>query len=349
MKPSIYKRERESLRILKVLKNTNRKIICLSSTGKDSLLLEYLARKADLDFETYFNVTTCDVADSNLLAKELKHKFIQPQFKFKGIYEYMNKENIVPSRLNRACCMYFKEEPTMRYFNSNEKLILLMGMRNDESANRSEYTTKWVNDKWGKNRDWLGILAIRKWSDLELWCYTLQNNIPINTKYKKGYSRVGCGIVCPNYNKSTWFLDKYWYSNLYKRFQNILKQDFLKNHKWISVHCSLDEYVQGAWTGGLLHKNPPQYVIQEFADYKGINYSVAEKYFEKFCVNGCKSIRQNPLKIKDANTIAMNLKLFGRNITQFKCKKCIMKELNLTKEQWDKYIEDFKRQGCELF
>ena len=45
----------------------------------------------------------------------------------------------------------------------------------------------------------------------------------------------------------------------------------------------------------------------------------------------------------------MNLKLMGREVNQFKCKKCLIKDLNLTKEDWNKYIEDFKIQGCNLF
>jgi len=45
----------------------------------------------------------------------------------------------------------------------------------------------------------------------------------------------------------------------------------------------------------------------------------------------------------------MNLKFFGRNTTRFMCKDCLMKYLEIDKEQWDKYIEDFKKIGCELF
>ena len=52
---------------------------------------------------------------------------------------------------------------------------------------------------------------------------------------------------------------------------------------------------------------------------------------------------------KKKDEIAMNLKLMGREVNQFKCKKCLIKDLNLTKEDWSKYIEDFKIQGCNLF
>ena len=40
------------------------------------------------------------------------------------------RENIIPSRLNRACCQYFKENATKNDFPENEKNIVLI--RNEE-------------------------------------------------------------------------------------------------------------------------------------------------------------------------------------------------------------------------
>lgn len=107
--------------------------------------------------------------------------------------------------------------------------------------------------------------------------------------------------------------------------------------------------MQGAWTGGLFRKEPSKEVIREFSEYKKITYEVASKYFEKYCDNGCKSRRGNLLKIKDKNTLAMNLKVFGRNTEKFLCKKCLIESFNIDEVQWNKYIEDFKRNGCNLF
>lgn len=81
----------------------------------------YIAKKAGLNFKTYFNSTTCDVADSNLMAKSNKFVFTYPNEKLKGFYNWIKKENIIPSRLNRCCCTYFKEEPTIKSFDSEQK------------------------------------------------------------------------------------------------------------------------------------------------------------------------------------------------------------------------------------
>lgn len=45
----------------------------------------------------------------------------------------------------------------------------------------------------------------------------------------------------------------------------------------------------------------------------------------------------------------MNMKFYGRNIDKFKCKKCMMSDLEMTENDWNNYIKDFKLQGCKLF
>ena len=328
--------------------NTDRKIIDTNSTGKDSEVKTHLAKKAGLEFETYFNCTTMDVADSNKFAKAKGYKFTYPEKKHGGFYQWQKRENLIPTRLNRACCLYFKENATKYSFPDDSKLLFLFGMRNDESNARSRYRDEWVNDKWG-NRDWVGILPIRKWTDLDIWLYTLREGIDINTKYKKGYDRVGCGIVCPNYTKSTWILDQYWYPKLFNRWRNILKEDFIKNNKWLIMNCTLEEYVQQAWNGGTFRSEPTEEVIQEYSIHNDLDIEVARKYFNRYCTNGCLNKRGNPMKIKHKDVLAMNMKLFGRQIEKFKCKKCLMKEFGWTKEDWDNKVEDFKGQGCKLF
>lgn len=341
--------EENSIKLLqKYGLNTDRTIIDTNSTGKDSMVKTYLAQKTGLTFDTYFNCTTMDVADSNIMAKNNEYKFIHPKGKHRSFYQWSKNENIIPSRLNRACCTYFKESPTIDNFDDNAKLLFLFGMRNDESNHRASYGDVWVNDKWGK-RDWIGILPIREWTDLDIWLYILREDIEINLKYKKGYDRVGCGIVCPNYTKSTWVIDKYWYPKLYERWQGKLEQDFKANFKWIIMNCTLKEYVQEAWNGGTFRKEPIPEVIQEFADYKGITYDVAEKYFLRTCSNGCLNKRGNIASIKDKDVLAMNMKIFGRNIDKFMCKKCLLKYFEWTKDDWTNKVDEFKRSGCDLF
>lgn len=329
--------------------NTDRTIIDTNSTGKDSEVKTHLAHKAGLKFDTYFNCTTMDVADSNIFAKAKGYKFTYPEKKYGGFYQWQKRENIIPSRLNRACCTYFKEGATINEFDIDDKLLFLFGMRNDESNNRSGYEDVWINEKWGNKRDWVGVLPIRKWTDLDIWLYTLREGIDINLKYKKGYDRVGCGIVCPNYTKTTWVLDQYWYPKMFERWRNILNEDFIKNNKWLIMNCTLEEYVQQAWNGGVFRNEPTEEVIQEYALHNDLDLEVAKKYFNKYCNNGCLNKRKNPMKIKDKNTLAMNMKLYGRQLEKFQCKECLMKEFKWNKEDWDNKVAEFKERGCKLF
>ena len=76
---------------------------------------------------------------------------------------------------------------------------------------------------------------------------------------------------------------------------------------------------------------------------------VAEQYFNKYCSNGCKSKSGKLKKIKDRDTISMNMKFHGREIDKFLCKKCFMKLYEMNEEKWNWWIERFKQDGCALF
>ena len=109
------------------------------------------------------------------------------------------------------------------------------------------------------------------------------------------------------------------------------------------MNCTLAEYIKDGWNGTLYRPKPTEEVIREMMKYKGItDYDVAKKYFNKTCSDCGKNIRQN-------DVLAMNMKMYGRNTTEFKCKKCLIKDLNMSKGEWDEKVEDFKAQGCVLF
>jgi hypothetical protein len=89
------KLEKESITLLQQYGiNTTRRIIDTNSTGKDSEVKTCLAKKAGLKFETYFNCTTMDVADSNKFAKQKGYKFTYPEKKYGGFYQWQKRENL---------------------------------------------------------------------------------------------------------------------------------------------------------------------------------------------------------------------------------------------------------------
>lgn len=332
--------ETESLKLIRdnLAQHNDYEPIILTSGGKDSNLVTHLVRSVKHNAQCLFNNTSLDCADTYLYIKQLDNcKILSPA---EGFYQWRARYDVIPTRINRMCCDVFKEGETLNYLDGDEKYLLFMGMRNEESNTRSGYGDEWKNHKWG-DREWKGILPIRKWSEEDVWLYTIKNNIHINNKYKKGYSRVGCAVACPFYTKSTWVLDQYWYPKGYKRWQDILADDFTRNLKWSRLNCTLEEYMTN-WNGGLVRKEPTEEVLKEFAEYKGLDYEIAKKYFNSTCAECSKSIR-------DKNIVAMNMKFLGRNITDIYCKKHLRAKLNMSNDQWKKYIEDFNKSDCDLF
>ena len=109
------------------------------------------------------------------------------------------------------------------------------------------------------------------------------------------------------------------------------------------MNCTMNEYVTGAWSGGLYRPEPTDEVINEFMRYKGLtDRKVAEQYFNKTCCVCGKNVRQN-------DVLGMNLKLHSRDVEKIYCKKCLMKLHDMSSEEWDKNVADFKAQGCKLF
>lgn len=333
---------KESLAVIRdtVTKYKDYEFLVLTSTGKDSMVTLDLVQKVIPNVRVVFNNTSLDVADTYRMVKS--HKDWEITNPKEGFYNWIRRMNYIPNRVSRGCCSIFKEGNSIEYLSDCEKLIQFMGVRNDESNARAdrEYITH--NSKW-RDKEWYGCLPIRKWSELDVWLYTIKNNLEINNKYKKGYHRCGCSVACPYATKYTWVLDKYWYPTLRNRFENILQEQFIKDNSWTKVNCTLAEYIQNGWNGTLYRPEPTEEVINEFMEYKGItDRNIALQYFNKTCCECGKNVRQN-------DVLAMNLKMNGRNTNKIYCKKCLMKELGMSKEEWDNNVADFKAQGCKLF
>lgn len=311
-------------------------IAVLSSGGKDSSVATYLTRQIVDNPLIIFNNTSLDCADTYLhIKKENNLMIINPK---EGFYQWRERLNFVGNRVSRACCTIFKEGAMIDVLDKNDKYVFIMGMRNEESNTRSSYGDEWKNEKWGTRR-WYGVLPIRKWTEEDIWLYMLYRNIEINSKYRKGYSRVGCAVSCPFYTKSTWVLDKYWYPNMHKRWHDILDEDFVKNDKWVIMNCTKEEY-HLCWNGTVYREEPTEEVIAEFAEHKGIDIEIARKYFNKVCHCG-KKVKKDE--------VALSMKYFGRNTTKFMCYKHLSESLGVSRKELKERVQDFKRDGCSLF
>ena len=312
----------------------------MTSTGKDSMVTLDLVQRFIPDIKVYFNNTSLDVGDTYRIVK--KHKdwtIINPPY---GFYQWVKFQDFIPSIFSRACCSIFKEGTTVDYFPKENKMLLFLGIRNDESQTRQSRQDIDHNPKWG-SRDWYSCQPIRKWNELMVWIYMFKYNLETNSVYKKGYSRAGCAVACPYQGKYQWALDEYWHPFLRNKWINTMKDYFIRNQKWCTLNCTVDEFAQKAWKLGTLRPEPNDEVINEFMKYKGLtDRNVALQYFNKTCCVCGKNVRQN-------DVLGMNLKLHSREVEKIYCKKHLMELHNMSAEEWDKNVADFKAQGCKLF
>ena len=218
----------------------------------------------------------------------------------------------------------------------------ICGIRKDESSARSEYEQIKINTKWNakQQKNWIFYFPIIEFDDLDVWCYILKHGIKFNQLYKFGYNRVGC-TNCPYRTDYELELNKHflpYYDNYWKK---ILSTIFTRDGLAINMNCTVKEFTDGAWKAGIVRDEPTDEVIQEFADFKALTFDEAKKYF--------KSNRCSCGKRLSKDTIALNMKLLGRNTDGRMCLKCLAKFLNTTVLELRQQIKEFKEQGCNLF
>lgn len=336
----LLKLESQSMETIKCLlgKYDNHKPYICHSGGKDSTVLCNIVRQADSNIPILFNNTSNESIDTyNFIRSYDNVRMLHPK---EGFWQYLKRENFIPSRLARSCCSLYKHNLTSENLDHDRNYLLFMGMRNQESNNRKNYQTEHQFDYYPKK--WMCGLPIRQWTELDIWLYIIMRNLPINNIYKYGYARCGC-LVCPYRNDLEEIITRYHFPKQIERFARVQKSYFFEHERWIGLNCTLDEFMnKGAWKGGQYREDPTDEVITEFAEYKRIRKDVAEQFFNKKCCKCGRNIRQKDI-------IAMNLKFLGRQTSKFHCKKHLQELLNISNEQWNKYLEEFKSQGCELF
>ena len=260
----------------------------------------------------------------------------------KGFYQWCKDNKFIPTRVARACCSIFKEGNIIPYLDNTKKLLHICGIRKSESLNRSTYTQvrkgKWDNKLAQEN--WDMYLPIIEFDDLDVWAYLLHNKIKFNQLYRFGYNRVGC-TNCPYRTDYELKLNEHFLPTYDEHWKKLLTYIFIENGISAVINCTLDEFLNGAWKAGVYREKATFEVINEFAQFKGISYEKAERYFKS---NTCTCGKKLS---KDA--IALNMKLLGRETDTRLCLKCLANLLGTTQKQLKKDIENFKKDGCQLF
>lgn len=308
------------------------------SSGKDSEVVTDLVYRALGKDVTRLFINSSNECHHSLL--HVKHhnplplEIINPDV---GYYPYIKSTNFIPTTTKRLCCTRFKEGLLLQKLPLKERFLFFLGMRKCESETRKNYTLDWKNEKWG-NTEWQGVLPIVDWSDMDVWLYIIKHRLSVNPLYKMGFARVGC-VICSFRTDYELLLTEHFLPSYHKRWQAILEEDFKKNVRWLKLNCTLEEYLKGAWRkAALVRRKPNDAVIEEFANYKGIDKKLARKYFGTFCSCGA---------ALSAQDVGLSLRLFGDSALL--CSDCLSIMLGTTKSQLDDQVHFYRSMGCGLF
>ena len=182
------------------------------SGGKDSIVIESIARDAGVKFDAHYNVTGIDPPELVYFIRE-KYPSVKFEMYKKSMFKLIEKKGL-PTRLSRFCCEHLKER-------GGEGRICVTGVRwaesNKRKNNRKEFEvlTSKIKDKilFSDNEEDRRLFEnctvkgkrivnpIIDWTDEEVWEYIHLKKLDYCKLYDEGFKRLGC-IGCPLSRKS---------------------------------------------------------------------------------------------------------------------------------------------------
>jgi len=316
------------------------------SGGKDSTICGEISKQVMdelcIDYRILFGNTSNETHHTYQYVKKIYGDKLEIANPSEGFYSWCERTTIIPTRFTRNCCGVFKEGNIGIYLEDNKKTLEFMGVRRDESKNRSSYEQIMINTKWSKEKlsNWKMYNLIIDFNDLDVWSYIIYNDLEFNNLYRFGYGRVGC-TNCPYRSDYELSLNKHFLPTYDKKWKKLLEKIFIKNKIAININCTLQEFLDGAWKAGVVRDEATEEVIEEFAQYKNISVEKARRYFKQ---NRCDCGKR-----LSGDVIALNMKLLGRETNARMCLKCLSEFLEVPKKKLKEEIERFKDEGCNLF
>jgi phosphoadenosine phosphosulfate reductase len=155
------------------------------SGGKDSVVLKEVTRRAGVQVEWHYSVTTIDPPEVvKFIGRE--HPDVAFDKPAKSFTNYIRANWGLPMRQARWCCAELKER-------GGQGRIVLTGVRADESAGRSRYGVVQPCLRGGGKTL---VHPLLHWTTGQVWDYIRGYGLPYCELYDQGWSRVGC-VFCP--------------------------------------------------------------------------------------------------------------------------------------------------------
>lgn len=234
-----------------------------------------------------------------------------------------------PSRMNRWCCsvlktaLFGRKMKELLQVNSQPRLIVFEGVRNDESSKRAAYNRV---GEGVKHVNLINCRPILKWNTTEIYLYMYKNGVQINPAYTLGLTRVGCG-VCPFASDWSEYVIRKRYPQIAADYIGVI-EDMARNIG-ITSKQKIDEYISsGNWkknAGGkgllqdasrmdIISKEPNfECIVQNpKIDWQTWFSTIGEYFLEKVDSNNYKG------ELKFDNSVVKFEVKYGENSIRFK-------------------------------
>lgn len=206
---------------------SSHKPVIAFSGGKDSTVVSHIVRKvlSPLDGLHVFLDTTIEAQDTYRYVDSFQEENPHvPFFSVKPNVDFMEMCNLIgpPSRIHRWCCTSHKAAPMGVFVDilaSDTGVLTFDGIRSCESVRRARL--KRTTTEHRKLSMQVSASPIFNWSNLELWCYILREDLVFNEAYRKGFRRVGC-LYCPFLGPWPEYLNSVWYSQKHRTWKRFL-------------------------------------------------------------------------------------------------------------------------------
>ena len=219
------------------------------SGGKDSIVLEHLAKLSKVKYKPYY---TCTRIDPPEIYKFIKEHYPEIEWCYsKRSFWKLISIYAPPTIRQRWCCDQIKKNPA---FKKSPLKYRLMGIRFEESSRRRK--RKKVVEEYKKHPGYYMVKPIFHWKEWHIWEFIDQYNLSYPKLYDEGFSRIGC-VVClfVFLNKKQMLLLQKRYPSIWKVHKKVCekwygkKKKKMKKQKRIIGKWSAEEWYEKYLTG----------------------------------------------------------------------------------------------------
>lgn len=181
-----------------------------------------------------------------------------------------------PSRMNRWCCsvlktaLFGRKMKELLKTNSQPRLVVFEGVRNDESARREKYNRV---GEGVKHVNLINCRPIIKWNVTEIYLYLFSRHVKLNPAYTIGLTRVGCG-VCPFASDWSEFVIRKRYPEVAADYIGVIEKMAenigLNSQRKIDTYIASGNWKKNAGGKGLLQDESRMDLITRQPDFECI-------------------------------------------------------------------------------